>query len=219
MKVLVFGATGAAGGSVLRICLAADVVSEVRVVARRPPDVASDKLRVFVHQDFLNYGDVLDAFTGVDACLFCLGISVTQVSGEQEYRTITHDFAIAAAHALRARSTAAAFHYLSGRGARADSRFMWARVKAETEQQLILLVDALCWRPGFIDGATSRSSPRLYQATRPLFRLLRPFRSLYVSGDDLGRAMLLATLERLRGRVIENPEIRELAVRARASAR
>ena len=48
---------------------------------------------------------------------------------------------------------------------------------------------------------------------RPLGVLLRPFRSLYVSGDDIGRAMLQATRERLRGRIVENAELRAIAAR------
>ena len=35
MKILVFGATGSAGGSVLRVCLAAPDVEEVRAIVRR----------------------------------------------------------------------------------------------------------------------------------------------------------------------------------------
>ena len=46
---------------------------------------------------------------------------------------------------------------------------------------------------------------------RSLFRLLSPIRSLYVTGEDIGRAMIRATRENLRGRIIENPEIRRLA--------
>ena len=52
------------------------------------------------------------------------------------------------------------FHYISGKGAARDSRFMWARVKAEAETELIDLVGAVCWRPAFIDGAASASAPR-----------------------------------------------------------
>ncbi|HLL46462.1 MAG TPA: hypothetical protein VK399_07125 [Longimicrobiaceae bacterium] len=44
--------------------------------------------------------------------------------------------------------------------------------------------------------------------------MLAPFRSLYVSGGDIGRAMIQATVENQRGRIIENPEIRALASRA-----
>lgn len=214
MKILLFGATGTAGGSVLRVCLESPAVEEVRAIVRRPLGLDHDKLRVFVHGDYLDYAPVEEAFVNVDACLFCLGISVTQVSGEAEYRTITRDFAMAAARTLKVRSPGAAFHYLSGQSAALDSRMMWARVKAEAERDLREVTDAVCWRPGFIDGADSASTPRIYQLMRPFFRLLSPLRDLYMSGADLGRAMLLAAAENLRGQTIENREIRGIADRA-----
>jgi uncharacterized protein YbjT (DUF2867 family) len=214
MIVLVFGASGSAGGSVLRACLAAPFVREVRAITRRPLGLAHDKLRVFLHDDYEDYGAANQAFAGVSACLFCLGVSVTQVSGEREYRKITHDFTLAAARALAAASPRAAFHYISGQGTRLDSRFMWARVKGETERELIELFRADCWRPAAIGGVPSASGPWLFRLVRPLCRLLAPFRNLYVSGEDLGRAMLQATAEDLHGRIIENREIRALAERA-----
>jgi len=214
MKILIFGATGSAGGSVLRACLSSPAVEEVRAVVRRPLSLTDSKLRVFVHSDYLDYSKIADAFAGVDACLFCLGISATQVSGEAEYREITHDFALAAARALRARSPEAAFHFISGQGTNVSSRFLWARVKGETERDLIAEVGAVCWRPAAIDGVPSRSEPRMFKILRPLYRLLSPFRNLYVKGEDLGRAMLLAASENMRGRILENRDIRDLADRA-----
>lgn len=210
MKVLIFGASGSAGGSVLRACFSSSDVKEIRAITRRPLRFTHKKLRVFIHNDYLDYAPVEEAFVDVDACLFCLGISASQVSGK-EYRRITHDFALAAANMLQLHSPTAVFHFISGKGTCLDSRFMWARVKAETERDLMTLVNAVCWRPAFIDGESSNSSPRLYRALRPLFRLLRPFHSLYVDGQDLGLAMLKATSENLRGRVMENTEIRDLA--------
>lgn len=210
MNVLIFGASGSAGGSVLRACLSSPAVKEIRAITRRPLRFTHKKLRVFIHNNYLDFTPVEEAFVDVDACLFCLGISATQVSGEG-YRKITHDFALAAANTLRRHSPTAAFHFISGKSTSMNSRFLWAHVKAETERDLMALVNAVCWRPAFIDGESSNSSPRLYRALRPLFRLLKPFRSLYVNGQDLGRAMLKATSENIRGRVMENAEIRDLA--------
>lgn len=219
LKILLFGATGSAGGSVLRVLLASPDVAEVRAIVRRPPEleegVNREKLRVILHSDFLDYSAVEEAFAGVDVCLYCLGISVTQVSGEPEYRKITHDFALAAARTFRAKSPEAVFHFLSGQGASLDSRMMWARVKAETERDLLALdPNTCCWRPAAIDGIPSKSEPRIYKVFRPFYPLLSPLRGLYISGKDLGRAMLQAARENLRGQVIENRGIRDLADRA-----
>ena len=213
MRVLIFGATGTAGSGLLRSSLDAATVTEVRVIARRAPAVTHPKLRVFLHDDYLDYSGIAGAFSGVDACLFALGISISQVSGEAEYRKITHDFALAAARQLKKSSPSATFHFISGQGTRIDSRMLWARVKGETERDLIQTAGAVCWRPAFIDGSVP-TGPRLYRSLRPLFRLLRSFRGLYVKGEDIGRAMLQATSEGVRGRVIENREIRDIADRA-----
>ena len=85
MTVLVFGATGSAGGSVLRVCLASPAVTEVRTIVRRPTGLTAARLREVVHGDYLDFSAIASAFQDVDACFYCLGISVMQVSGEAEY--------------------------------------------------------------------------------------------------------------------------------------
>jgi hypothetical protein len=142
---------------------------------------------------------------------------VRQTSGEVEYRTITHDYALAAARMLRRQSPSAAFHFISGQGTSLDSRMMWARVKAETEHDLMQEFGAVCWRPAFIDGANSDNAPKLYQAIRPAFRLLRGLRGMYVAGEDIGLAMIQATRDGVRGRIIDNREIRRIADGARGA--
>ncbi len=219
MTVLILGASGSAGGGVLQACLACEVV-EVKAIIRRPLGVAHAMLKEFRHDNYRDFTDVEGAFRDVDACFYCLGKSVRQVSGEAEYRTITYEFAMSAARALYAKSPGAVFHFISGSGASLKSPFMWARVKAETERDLIARFEAVCWRPGSIDGVPSASEPVLYKAFRPVARVvLKPFRSLYVTAEDIGLAMILASVQGIRGRVIENAEIRDLADRQRAASR
>lgn len=216
MTVLVLGGSGSAGGSVLRACLDSTTVRQVRAITRRPLGLTHPKLVEIFHGTYNDYAAVEDSFSGVDACFYCLGKSVRQVSGEAEYRTITYDYALGAARTLRAQSPMAVFHYISGRGTRLESRFMWARVKAEAERDLMAQFDAVCWRPASIDGMPSASEPMTYKALRPIARLIfKPSRSLYVTGEDVGLAMLQAATDGVRRRVIENPEIRDMADRAR----
>lgn len=212
MNILLFGASGSAGGAVLSACLATPTVQQVRAIVRRPLPTTNPKLRSFLHSDFLNYSPVAEAFDSIDACLFCLGVSVTQVSKE-EYRKITHGYTLAAAHMLQMRSPHAAFHYISGQGTSPASRMFWSRVKAQTEIELMDVIAADCWRPAFIDARPSASLPKIFAAVYPVLRLLKRFPRLYVAGEDLGYAMLKATRENLRARIFENPEIRDLAAR------
>jgi uncharacterized protein YbjT (DUF2867 family) len=217
LDVLIFGGTGSAGRCVLRECLASSQVGRVRAISRRPLDLQHEKLTTVLHDNYTTYDAVKAAFEGVDVCLYCLGKSVSQVEHESAYRRITYEFAVAAAAALRDGSPDAVFHFISGGGASLDSRFMWARVKAETERDLLgSSALTLCWRPAAIDGMPSPSEPLLYRAARPLYAVLKPFRSLYVNGADLGLAMIQASVEGMHGRIIENREIRDLADRARA---
>lgn len=213
MKILLFGATGMVGNAVLETCLATSIVEEVRALTRRPLMNTSPKLRTYVHKDFLDYSTAQEAFRGIDACLFCLGTSVTQVS-KDDYRKISYAYPLAAAHMLKSQSPGATFHYISGKGTDAHSRMLWARVKSHAEQDLMELIEAVCWRPAFIDAKPSASMPKFYAIFVGLGRLAKPFPGWYVHGRDLARAMLQATVENLRCQAIENAEIRQIAARA-----
>lgn len=200
----------------LRIALAAPDVQSVRTITRRTLGMTHPKLSEVLHDDYAEYARVAGAFAGIDACCYCLGKSVSQVPGEAEYRRITYEFAFAAARTLRAQSPAAVFHFLSGAGARVDSRAMWARVKGETDRDLLAQFGAVCWHPAAIDGMPSASEPLKYKVLRPVIRaVFGRSRRYYVTGDDIGRAMLAATRHGLRGRVVSNPEIRDMAAGTR----
>ena len=213
MRVLIFGASGSAGASILKVALRPPNVSDVIAIVRKPLSASNAKLRVVTHNDFLDFSPVASHFAGIDACFFALGVSSFQVREESEYRRITRDFAVAAAKTLKTRSPGACFNFISGASTDPNSKWMWARVKAQAEKDLTEMMDANCFRPGAIDGERSAAAA-WYAPMLPLFKVFAPFRSMYISGDDLGRGMLQAAREGMRRRILENRDIRDCGDRS-----
>ncbi|MCB9734893.1 MAG: epimerase [Deltaproteobacteria bacterium] len=212
MRVAVFGGTGTAGAGALEACLAEPQVERVLAFTRRPLPLADPRLEPVHVDDFLHLGPVEDAFDGLDAVLWCLGVSANKVRKEDDYRRITETFTLVAAHVLARRSPTAVFHFLSGQATNPRSRFMWARVKGDAELALRALDPPLggvvCWRPGYIHP---REPGAVMRAIYPAFRLI-PGAS--VRATELGRAMVRATLDGLREGTLENRAIRRLAAAA-----
>lgn len=215
MKILILGATGAAGSSLLEVALTNAAVAEVRTISRRTIAVGSAKHAGFRHGNLTDYSAVSAAFARVDACFYCIGRATALVNAE-EYHTLAYDAPLAAAKELRARSPAAVFHYLSGQGASLASDQPWAHIKAEAESELIDHYRAVCWRPGAIDAKNTGGWPFFYKLLIPAIRLFAPSRRFYVTGEDLARAMLKLAATDARSRIVENPEIRRLADEYRA---
>ena len=74
MKVIVTGATGNAGGGMVKACLANERITKVLILTRR--NVASDieshpKVEVIMHDDFSTYPDeLMQRLEGAEACLW-----------------------------------------------------------------------------------------------------------------------------------------------------
>ncbi|MFV8752639.1 epimerase [Nannocystaceae bacterium ST9] len=217
MRVVVFGATGAAGRGVLEACLAAPEVEQVIAVVRRSTALAHAKLRESIWTKFDDLAGLEPELVGVDASFYCLGVASAGVS-EADYRVVTFDYALAAAKALHAASPGAAFHFISGQGTSATSRFMWARVKGETELALgqLGLARVTCWRPGYIHPVVPRENGSFGdRVARALYPVLRGFAGMSVEAFAIGEAMLEA--QRIgRVGIVENREIRALAAAHRA---
>jgi uncharacterized protein YbjT (DUF2867 family) len=220
LRAAVFGPTGLAGAGVVHAWQAEERVTEVRAITRRPLPYSLPRLTEVACTDFLELTPVAESLSGVDAVCFCLGISASQVKSEQEYRRITHDFALAAGEATLAASPSAVFHFVSGSGVSEKSRMMWARVKAETERDLSRLGLAGCvhWRPAMILAEVPVAGLRRIQ--RMALTVVRPLRFLErftVGNKCLGEAMLQTTLDGRRAGTIEHAEIRSLAESYRQS--
>lgn len=154
MKIILAGATGFAGSEVLKQSLADPAIEQVTVIVRRPTGMAHPKLKEIILDDFLGYSNIT-AQLEADACIWCLGISQTEVSKE-EYIKITLDYTVAAARAMLAANPDMRFCFLSGRAARQDesSRPLYGKIKGRTEKELSKLSrNVFSFRPAFIRRA------------------------------------------------------------------
>jgi uncharacterized protein YbjT (DUF2867 family) len=220
MRILLFGATGMVGSAALLECLDDPRVESVLSVTRRSGGLRHPKLEEQVHADVTDVAALSPRWEGVDACLFCLGVSAAGLD-EASYTRITHDLTLSVAQALLERSPQASFCYVSGQGTDSTERgrVLWARVKGRTENDLLRLPFRGAWmfRPGVIIPRRGvRSRTRLYQAfystlgwTLPLLRRLAP--GQVVDSVELGRALLRAARLGAAHPVLEPVDIRNLA--------
>ena len=219
MNVVLFGATGMVGAGVLTECLEDPRVRSVLVVGRHPCGVVHPKLREVIRSDFFEYSDLRADLEVRDACFFCLGVSAAGMT-EAAYRRLTYDLTLSAAKALADLNPGLTFCYVSGEGTDGteSGRFMWARVKGKTENDLLQLpFKAYMFRPGFIQplkGVRSKKSlyRAFYGALGPAFPILKRFFPNHVTTtENVGRAMIRVAASGYSKRELENPDINALA--------
>ncbi len=137
-RLVIVGATGMVGGYALRYALDHPAVKSATAIVRRKLDISHPKLNQVVHRDFANCSALVEALSGQDGAVFCLGAYTGAVS-DAELRTITVDYPIEFARVLHASSPGAAFSFLSGSGAdpTGRSRMPFARYKGKAENALL----------------------------------------------------------------------------------
>jgi uncharacterized protein YbjT (DUF2867 family) len=140
MKVILFGATGMVGQSVLRECLRDETVDNVLVIGRNSIGQTDPKLRELRRPDMFDFGGVAVELQGYNACFFCLGVSAAGMN-EADYTRLTYDLTLGWAKVLARSNPAMTFIYVSGAGTGGKS--MWAQVKGRTENALLSL-SGLC---------------------------------------------------------------------------
>ena len=135
MNVIIFGATGMVGQSVLRECLCDPDICSVMAIGRTVSGVRHEKLREIVQADLWHYAAIESELTGFDACFFCLGVSSAGMR-EAEYAHLTYDLTLAAAGTLCRLNPQMVFICVSGSGTDSTEQgsSMWARVKGRTEK-------------------------------------------------------------------------------------
>ncbi|MGW7106108.1 epimerase [Streptomyces xanthophaeus] len=224
MNVILFGATGMIGRGVLRECLRDDSVESVLAVGRTPLGVSHPKLRERVQEDPSDLSAPDLDLSAYDACFFCLGVSSVGMK-EEAYRRVTYDLTLAVARPLAAADPDLTFVYVSGEGtdSTGQGRSMWARVKGETENDLLELpFQAYMFRPGIVQPVRGIPSKTrlyriLYAVTAPLISLLRRVApNLVTTTEDIGRAMIAVATPGtgIPGRILRPADINRLGAAA-----
>jgi len=155
--ILLVGATGLVGQSVLDQALADPRVARVVALTRRPLPTHPKLENPLV--DF----DALPAeapWWSVDGVICTLGTTIKKAGSPPAFRIVDHDYPLAVATLARRHGTAS-FALVSSLGANATSRTFYLRTKGETERDLRALKfpSLTILRPSFIGGARAERRP------------------------------------------------------------
>ena len=194
--VAIFGVSGTAGDGILKATLANPEIERVLVVTRRltpriEQGVASGKVLVTMHQDYLDYSAISELLPQLDAVYWAIGISSIGMD-EETYGMIHVDFPVnfVTEWMNAGVKPGSSFHYISSSDISEDSSQMWAREKVRAENTLFDLAEGtnlrvIAYRPDYI-GPTAQEA-NLGQTL--LYGFFKPVGAA-VKATQIGQAMI-----------------------------
>lgn len=197
--VAIFGASGTAGDGILKAALADPDIARIHVFTRRSTPrinagVASGKVEMTLHRDYLDYSALHARIASADAVYWAIGTSSVNVD-EETYRRIHVDFPVRFVREWLSVSDNAdiSFHYISSSDISEDSRMMWAREKVRAENTLFGVAEGsnlrvIAYRPDYI-GPTGEEA---HLGQNLLYWFFAPVGAA-VRATQIGQAMLEVT--------------------------
>lgn len=197
--IAIFGASGTAGDGILKAALANPDIRKIHIITRRATPridegVASGKVQMTLHMDYLDYSEIRQEITEVDAVYWAIGISSIGVD-EETYGMIHVDFParFVAEWAGVSNKPVRSFHYISSSDISEDSGAMWAREKVRAEQTLFDFAEGsnlrvIAYRPDYI-GPTEEEA---HIGQRLLYWFFAPVGAA-VRAEQIGQAMFEVT--------------------------
>jgi hypothetical protein len=194
--IAIFGASGTAGDGILKAALASPDIQKIHVITRRTTPrieqgIAAGKVRMTLHQDYLDYTALEDQIAAADAVFWAIGISSLGVD-EKTYGEIHVDYpASFVANWLRVSDKPEiSFHFISSSDISEDSSVMWVREKIRAERTLFKLgegtkLKVIAYRPDYI-GPTDEEA-HLGQSF--LYWFFAPIGAA-VKAEKIGKAMI-----------------------------
>ena len=207
LTIAIFGASGTAGDGILKAALASPNIGKIHVITRRTTPridegVGSGKIELAIHMDYLDYSDVVNKMTGVDAVYWAIGIN-SLGADKKTYRMVHVDFPMkfVAAWTKINNKFNTSFHFISSSDISEDSTTMWIREKIRAENSLFTFAKknslrVIAYRPDYIGPTKERSrfdKDMLYWFFRPVGAAVR--------ATQIGNAMIEVTI---RGQEFQN---------------
>lgn len=218
MKVIITGATGMVGRSVLNECIESKAISKILLINRRAMQLNDPKVEEIIHEDLSDISSISNQLIDFDACFFCMGVSALGISKET-YENLTFTLTVNFAKEIFKTNPNSVFIYVSGQGTDSteNSSRHWARIKGKTENVILNMgfKDAYAFRPGLIipeKGVKSRTNwyQYIYLIMTPFFPLLKMLNSA-TSSSAMGLAMINLVLEPQVIKYLENKDINKLS--------
>ncbi len=125
---VIYGATGAVGGELLKLCLEDPNYQRVLVLARKDATLEHEKL-IWRTSAPDQLADQLGAHTKVDAYC-CIGTTLNQAGSREAFRSVDYDLVLSFAKCCRTLEVAH-FCAVSALGANPDSNNYYSRTKGQ----------------------------------------------------------------------------------------
>jgi hypothetical protein len=203
-RILLFGATGAVGGEVLRALLSMAEVEKITALGRRKVEIPrgpgpSRRLSQGI-VDLEKPASFAKYLKGQTHAICALGVGQPSKMSREEFAHIDRDLVLSLARSCR-KAGVKSFSLLSALGAKAQSSFFYPKVKGQLEEGLRdLKFDQLSlFRPSMILTPTNR-----YGWTQGILLKVWPLLDLLLMGplskargirvEELGRAMAFGTV-------------------------
>jgi len=192
-RVVLAGATGLVGRSILKDLLADSTVTAVHALGRRPLDIQHPKLTSYA-VDFT----ALPPLPPADEAYLALGTTIKVAGSQAAFRAVDMDASLAVARAAFA-AGCRRLGVVSAMGADSKSRIFYNRVKGELEDELSAIgFDALVIaRPSFLTGDREslgqppRSGEKIATVVGKVLGPLIPANYRPIAASDVAHALIV----------------------------
>lgn len=201
----IIGATGLIGSHIVQELLNDESFSKIKVLVRRPIEIAHAKVEV-IQLDFTNKHAFKLAIAGSDVVFCAVGTTNKQMKGDKKaYRKIDYDIPLyAGAYAVATHCK----HFLlvSSVGAKRNSSSFYLKMKGAAEEKISAMNIPMIsiFRPSLLMGhrAEFRLGEWIAKACMPPIAFLFPSRYHPIQARDVAKAMVAASHNETTGNYI-----------------